>query len=65
MICLYFQGWATMDKLMTHIEGLKIENQNKKLLTGGFSPLKVSWERYAFIFLSRNTLVSTCIFITN
>ena len=29
MICLYFQGWATMDELMTHIEGLKIEDQNK------------------------------------
>jgi hypothetical protein len=29
MICLYFQGWATMDDLMTHIEGLKIEDQNK------------------------------------
>jgi hypothetical protein len=54
-----------MDELMTHIEGLKIEDQNKKPLSGGFSPLKVSWEWYAFIFLSRNTLVSTCIFITN
>ncbi len=29
MICLYFQGWATMDELMKHIEGLKIEDQNK------------------------------------
>ena len=29
MICLYFQGWASMDELMTHIEGLKIEDQNK------------------------------------
>ena len=29
MICLYFQGWATMDELMTHIEGLKIEDRNK------------------------------------
>jgi hypothetical protein len=29
MICLYFQGWATMDDLMKHIEGLKIEEQNK------------------------------------
>ena len=29
MICLYFQGWATMDELMEHIEGLTIEDQNK------------------------------------
>jgi hypothetical protein len=29
MICLYFQGWATMDDLMKHIEGLKIEDKNK------------------------------------
>ena len=29
MICLYFQGWATMDELTTHIEGLKIDDQNK------------------------------------
>ncbi len=29
MICLYFQGWATMDELMKHIEGLKAEDQNK------------------------------------
>jgi IS4 transposase len=29
MICLYFQGWATMDELMKHIEGLKIEDKNK------------------------------------
>ncbi len=29
MICLFFQGWATMDELMEHIEGLKIEDQNK------------------------------------
>lgn len=28
MICLYFQGWATLDELMAHIEGLK--NDNKK-----------------------------------
>ncbi|MFQ5963764.1 MAG: IS4 family transposase [Candidatus Scalinduaceae bacterium] len=29
MICLYFQGWATMDELMKHIEGLKIEDKIK------------------------------------
>ncbi|MCP4252534.1 MAG: IS4 family transposase [Candidatus Scalindua sp.] len=29
MICLYFQGWASMDELMTHIEELKVEDQNK------------------------------------
>ncbi len=29
MICLYFQGWATMDDLMKHIEGLKIEDKIK------------------------------------
>ncbi|MDR4498556.1 MAG: IS4 family transposase [Candidatus Scalindua sp.] len=29
MICLYFQGWATMEELMKHIESLKIEDQNK------------------------------------
>ncbi|MHC4270488.1 MAG: IS4 family transposase [Planctomycetota bacterium] len=29
MICLYFQGWATMDELMKHIEGLKIDDKTK------------------------------------
>jgi hypothetical protein len=29
MICLYFQGWATMEELMKHIEGLKIEDKIK------------------------------------
>jgi len=29
MICLYFQGWATMDELMEHIEALKIDNKIK------------------------------------
>ena len=29
MICLYFQGWAAMEELIKHIEGLKIEDQNK------------------------------------
>ena len=29
MICLYFQGWATMDELMKHIEGLKIDDKIK------------------------------------
>ncbi len=29
MICLYFQGWATMDELTTHIDKLKIEDQNR------------------------------------
>jgi hypothetical protein len=27
MICLYFQGWATLDELIAHIEKLKSDNQ--------------------------------------
>jgi hypothetical protein len=27
MICLYFQGWATLDELIAHIERLKSDNQ--------------------------------------
>lgn len=27
MICLYFQGWATLDELMKHIEALKADDQ--------------------------------------
>lgn len=30
MICLYFQGWATLEELIEHIEGLKPENQKQQ-----------------------------------
>ncbi len=29
MICLYFQGWATMDELMKHIKELKVDDKIK------------------------------------
>ncbi|ODS29807.1 MAG: transposase IS4 family protein [Candidatus Scalindua rubra] len=30
MICLYFQGWATLEELIEHIEGLKPDNQKQQ-----------------------------------
>ena len=30
MICLYFQGWASLKELIDHIEGLKSQDQKQQ-----------------------------------
>lgn len=30
MICLYFQGWASLEELIEHIEGLKSQDQKQQ-----------------------------------
>ena len=30
MICLYFQGWASLEELIEHIEGLESQDQKQQ-----------------------------------